>query len=222
MAAVAVRISIGSYEMFTIFCDWNMRSWTVITETSADDFTITVNWFTMDGAELRSTCGRMIRRNTSTGDMPTEKAASRWPRGTASIPPRNVSARYPLDCTASAHQAASKKVLGQPNTSGHAYATHSNCTMIGVARKNSISTVAIGRRGRTYMRSRQSSSPPMIAHRKEMRHTSIVTCKPASNASRWFQTSRCQLFMCRLGSRDDAGTPAIGEHTQARAADQHD
>ena len=43
IAAVAVRISMGSYQMFTIFCDWNMRSCTVMTDTSVEDFTMTVN-----------------------------------------------------------------------------------------------------------------------------------------------------------------------------------
>ena len=64
-----------------------------ITDTSVDDFTITVNWLTSEGATMRSTCGSTMRRKTSGCDMPAESPASRWPRGTASMPARNVSAR---------------------------------------------------------------------------------------------------------------------------------
>ena len=93
MAAVAVRISIGSYHTFTNFCDCDIRSGTVMTEINVDDFTITVNWLMIDGAVASKTCGMTMRANVCGCDMPAENAASRWPRGTASIPALNVSAR---------------------------------------------------------------------------------------------------------------------------------
>src|SRR5215212_4612318 len=97
---------------------WNIRSCTVMTETSVEDFTTTVNWLTSEGAAVSIACGSTMRRKTWTCDMPTASAASRCARGTASIPVRKVSARYPLDCRASATQPAVKKVFGQPRISG--------------------------------------------------------------------------------------------------------
>ena len=90
---MAVRISIGSYQTFTRRCDSDIRSGTVITETRVEDFTITVNWLTMEGAEASATCGMTMRAKVCAGDMPAENAASRWPRGTPSMPVRKVSAR---------------------------------------------------------------------------------------------------------------------------------
>ena len=65
----------------------------VPTETKVEDFTITVNWLTIEGAEASVTCGMTMRANVCAGDMPAENAASRWPRGTPSMPARKVSAR---------------------------------------------------------------------------------------------------------------------------------
>src|SRR5260370_37312052 len=104
--------------MFTSRCDCDMRSGTVIPDTSVEDLTITVNWLTIDGAVASTTCGMTMRENVWAGDMPAENAASRWPRGTPSIPVRKVSARYPLDCRPSAIQPAEKKLLGKPKSSG--------------------------------------------------------------------------------------------------------
>src|SRR3954471_16037162 len=117
-APAAASTSTGSYQTFTIFWLWNIRSGTVMTETSVEDFTTTVNWLTSEGAAVSSACGSTMRRKTWTCDMPTASAASRWARGTASIPVRKVSARYPLDWSASATQPAVKKVFGQPRISG--------------------------------------------------------------------------------------------------------
>src|SRR5205814_47231 len=84
-SAVAVRLWIGLSQVWTMFCDWNMGSWTVITEPRVADFTMTVNWLTSEGATMRSTCGSTMRRKPSGWDMPAESPASRWPRGTASM-----------------------------------------------------------------------------------------------------------------------------------------
>src|SRR5215218_10525548 len=80
MAAVAVSTSIGSYQTFTIFWLWNIRSGTVMTETSVEDFTTTVNWLTSEGAAVSSACGSTMRRKTWACDMPTARAASRCAR----------------------------------------------------------------------------------------------------------------------------------------------
>ena len=39
--------------------------------TRVDDFTITVNWLTIEGAVASATCGAMMRRNVAIGDIPT-------------------------------------------------------------------------------------------------------------------------------------------------------
>jgi len=87
---VAVKISIGSYQMFTSRCDCDITG-TVITETSVDDFTITVNWLTIDGAlatrtrraaslvastRMWSTC--LPRRSRSKSSRSLNLAGRRW------------------------------------------------------------------------------------------------------------------------------------------------
>src|SRR5574341_2065857 len=105
-----------------------IRSGTAMTDTRDDDFTTTRNWFIRDGVIVSKACGRMIHRIVRQGDSPVDRAASRWPRLTASIPARNVSARYPLDCRAKAAHPASKNVVGQPTSSGQTWLTHMSWT----------------------------------------------------------------------------------------------
>ena len=55
-----------------------------------------MNWLAVGGSMRRSACGSTMRRSAWLRDMPTERAASTWPRGMPSMPARKISDRNAL------------------------------------------------------------------------------------------------------------------------------
>ena len=70
-----------------------MRSGTAMSDTIVVALNSEMNWLIDSGSIRRTTCGRMIRRRMRPSPMPSERAASRWPAGIASMPVRKVSAK---------------------------------------------------------------------------------------------------------------------------------
>ena len=72
--------------------------------------------------------------------MPSAWDASIWPLSIDSIPARNSSARYPLDCSDSAITALVHALNLIPRISGQAKCTQMSCTRMGVLRPNSTNS----------------------------------------------------------------------------------
>ena len=62
-------------------------------QTSEESLSRATSWLVGGGMTIRMACGMTIESMRPAGDMPSDRAASIWPRGTAWMPARKVSAR---------------------------------------------------------------------------------------------------------------------------------
>ena len=70
-----------------------VSSTTPMADTSEVSLISRTTWLPIGGNTFSRACGRTTRRMIDHGLMPSARAASRWRRLTASMPPRNTSAR---------------------------------------------------------------------------------------------------------------------------------
>src|SRR5690606_28561363 len=90
-AATARYTSSERYDTLMIFWPSCIKSWMVSSDTSAEFLISAMNSLPSGGIIRMTAWGRMMIRIDCTADMPSERAASFWPRSTDWMAPRTIS-----------------------------------------------------------------------------------------------------------------------------------
>src|SRR5918995_70618 len=116
-----------------------------------ESFTSRMSSLVSGGSTMRNACGKTILRVAVIDLIPNDRAASTWPRGTAWIPARTVSAVYADATMPNASHAVPYGGYGilKPGMASGSRPKAMKMMIAGNPRKNSMYAVAIQRYGPT-------------------------------------------------------------------------
>src|SRR5450432_2821355 len=123
---------------------------------------------------MRTACGRMTSRMRSRYERLSESAASHWPRGIASMQPRQIWPRKALLLRTRAMPAATHGLMSKPST-GAPKKMRKSCRSSGVPWKNWMKAAAALRsQGMSLVRLRATTRPPIAPPTKAISDSASV------------------------------------------------